>query len=45
MFILQLQLPRYGYVASARGWMTFIAELAFERGHTCIDLAGQVTTA
>ncbi len=29
-----------GYVAFARDWMTFIAELAFERGHTYIDLAG-----
>ena len=34
-----------GYVAFARHWMTFIAELAFERGHTYIDLAGQVATA
>jgi hypothetical protein len=34
-----------GYVAFARDWMTFIAGLAFERGHTYVDVTGQVATA
>ena len=33
------------YFAFARDWMTFIAELAFERGHTYLDPAGQLATA
>lgn len=34
-----------GWSAFGRAWMTFIAELAFERGHTYVDDHGVVATA